>query len=137
MMAPQGAVRAAVAPTASVAPLTMMARAPPSKKPLKRVVKKTVKKVAKKPVKRVVRKVAKKAPAKTNRFASAGGVSAARGGAGKSEIAKLAGNTIGAVKGYGGGNGEILFNPTTAAAIVAWLFILFRFVLFYGAFGGE
>ena len=134
MMAPQGAVRAAVAPTASVTPLTMMARAPPSKKPVKRVVKKTVKKVAKKPVKRV----AKKAPAgRTNRFASAGGVSAARGGSGKSELGKLAGNTIGAVKGYGGGNGEILFTPTTAAAIVAWLFILFRFVLFYGAFGGE
>jgi hypothetical protein len=134
MMSPTGAVRTAVTPAVGVSPMTMMARNPPTRSPAKRVVKKPVKKA----VKRVVKKPIKKAaPAKRNPFSSGGGVSAARGGSGKSEIGKLATNTISAVKGYGGGNGEVLFNPTTAAAIVAWLLILARFVLFYGAFGGE
>jgi hypothetical protein len=142
MMSPTGAVRTAVTPAVGVSPMTMMARNPPTRSPAKRVVKKAVKRVVKEPVKKAVKRVVKKpikkaAPAKRNPFSSGGGVSAARGGSGKSEIGKLATNTISAVKGYGGGNGEVLFNPTTAAAIVAWLLILARFVLFYGAFGGE
>lgn len=53
------------------------------------------------------------------------------------ELGFIANFGLGAVKDYGGGNGNVIFTPTFAAAAAVWLFILFRFVLFYGAFGGD
>lgn len=103
--------------------------------PVKKVVKKVVKKAVKKPVKKVVRK----APVRGKKGAPVRGAGRNAGnvrGKGKSivEIAKFGG---GAVSGYGGGNGEALFEPSTIAFVGLWVLILLRFVLFYGFFGGE
>ena len=88
---------------------------------MKKVAKKPVKKAVKKAVKKVVRKPAKRS------------TEAAKG---KSlvEILQFGG---GAVTGYGGGNGAGLANPQTLAIIAAWVFVLLRFVIFYGVFGDE
>ena len=94
-------------------------------------VKKPIKKVAKKPVKKVVKKVVKKAPV---RRGSAGVNNAARGG-GKGEVNKVLSFAGDAFGGYGGGNGAAAAgNPLIVGGVVAWVLVLLRYVLFYGAF---
>ena len=97
------------------------------KKPIKKVVKKPIKKVVKKPFKKPVKKIAKKV---------------VRGGRGTkptfSEEAGKIGSLAGsAITGYGGGNGAALFSSPVIIGVTAWILILLRFVLFYGAFGDD
>merc|ERR1711907_314149 len=97
--------------------------------PVKKPVRKPVKKAIKKPVKKAVNRPVKKAvKSKGTRFIQ--GSRTAR-----EELGFIGGFGLNALQGYGGGNGQVLFSPAFIAAAGAWVFILFRFVLFYGAFG--
>ena len=97
-----------------------------AKKPVKKLVKKPVKKPVKKAVKKPVKKAVKKP--------------VTRGVAGRTareELGFIGSFGVNAVQDYGGGNGKVLFSPTFIAAAAAWVFVLARFVLFYGAFGDN
>ena len=92
-----------------------------AKKVVKKVAKKPVKKVAKKVVKKTIKKVAKK-PVKK------GVKKAAQLGNGY-DVGILANYGLDGLKGYGAGNGEVLFSPGFIATAAAWVFVLFKFVL--------
>ena len=76
-----------------------------------------------KPVKKVVKKVVKKPVKKPTKATAVGSRTLSE------EVSLLAGFGLGGLKGYGGGNGEILFSPTFIATAGAWVFILLKFVL--------
>ena len=45
------------------------------------------------------------------------------------DVKLVGGFGLGAVKGYGGGNGEVLTNPAFLATAVVWVFIVLKFLL--------
>merc|ERR1719324_413191 len=132
------AVRAAMSTAAVGMPradgLAMMAVKKPLKKPVKKVAKKVV---AKKPVKKAVaKKPVKKVVAKRggSRSLAGGQVGLLGGRPLREEIPFFLNQAGGAINDYGGGNGGVLFSPAFLVAAVAWVGILLRYVIFYGAF---
>merc|ERR1711990_568736 len=114
----------------------MMARAAPkaAKKPVKKPVKKAVKKVVKKPVKKVAKKPVKKVVKKPIKRGAKKPVK--RGGRGGdsglgAEVQKIGSFGLGAVSGYGGGNGAVLGSTNFLIFGGLWVLVLLRFVLFY------
>ena len=93
-----------------------------------------VKKVVKKPIKKVVKKVAPKKKV-VKKIAPKGGKRGTSKPTASEEFGRIGALAGSAITGYGGGNGAAALSPTVLAGVAAWVFVLFRFVLFYGAFG--